>query len=389
MEEKEVIKKKRTTTKKTEDAPKKTTKSKKEKEIKEKKETVKKETKKETKEEVKDKPKKSAKKETKTETKKETKIVLEKPNKDTKEEVKDKPKKSTKKEIKTETKKETKIVEEKPKKDTKEEVKDKPKKSAKKETKTETKKEAKIVLEKPKKEIKEEIKKDEKIEIIKDKEPVMLDTKSQKRLRTLSKIISIFATIGRVALMIVVPFIFIIMIAIPFLAKHLEINGNVVRFYDSSLTVNNGYVTVKTSDNKYITSEARRELTAIGDFLTNNSKGDIILLCEVALGFTAVIVIIGIYILMYLEKLFKNITYNDTPFTKDNTELIKKIGYAMITYAVVSIVFGILIGIFLPKLQFNGGLTFGIFEILIVFVIFYIFKYATNLQKETKSKIYK
>ena len=244
-------------------------------------------------------------------------------------------------------------------------------------TKKEATKEKKVTAKIEKKEIKEE-----------KKEEVLLDQKSQKNACVLSLIISILAKIGRIVLMIIVPFIVLFMIAIPFIMKHFEVNENVIKFYDTSVTINENNIVVKNDNKVQVIDEDYHELMKLADFLTRNSKTDIIIISEVSIAFVVGLLVISIYIYMYIEKLFYNIYAEKIPFTDKNTKLVGRICQMMILFLVVSYVFGAMISIFLPKINFTTSKSFGIFEILIVCTIYYLFKYASNLQKTSLNKMH-
>ena len=264
------------------------------------------------------------------------------------------------------------------------------KEESKKEKKTTAKKEAKVVKEtKKEKVIKEKkVKEPKEDKVIKEvKEDALLDKKSQKYLRTLSKVVSILAKIGRICLMIVIPFIFIAMIALPFLMKKLDVNGNIIKFDDATIIINDDYVTFKVANSDYVSNVEHQELTYIANFLTNNTKGDILLICEVSLVFIATIVIINIYVMMYAEKLFKNISEKKTPFIEENANYIRRIGHTLIIMEIVLFVFSVLLAVFFPRIDYIENKT-SIFSILIVFIIYYVFEYAVKLQEKKDTKIY-
>ena len=234
-----------------------------------------------------------------------------------------------------------------------------------------------------------EPKKEKLTNVVSKKETVLLDDKSQKNLKVLSKVLYILAKIGRIFLMICVPFIFLAMVAIPFLMKHLEINGNIIKFYDATVIVNEDSVTFKLGNSDYVSNEDYKDLKPIANFISNNTKGDILVVSEVSLFFIAIILVVTIYLLMYIERLFKNIHEKNTPFNDENTDYIRRIGFVMCISLVVRFVFELMMSIFFPDFVSESYSSFGLFEILIVFALYYIFRYATKMQKETNYKIYK
>lgn len=90
----------------------------------------------------------------------------------------------------------------------------------------------------------------------------------------------------------------------------------------------------------------------------------------------------------YLEKLFKNIHDNDTPFNMDNVFYIKKLAIYTLIYLILSDVLGgIAQGI--SSLDFNIEFEVGnyIFA-LIILAISYVFKYGYEIQLDSKGRIY-
>ena len=121
----------------------------------------------------------------------------------------------------------------------------------------------------------------------------------------------------------------------------------------------------------------------------NNSNFKIITYIETGLFFLLVDIVIMIIILGFVEKLFNNIKNNNSPFTLDNVEFIKKISYLMIALIMITPISEF---IFNLVLRINGGGSpfeiINILEILIIFSMSYIFEYGYEIQKDSKGKIY-
>ena len=187
-----------------------------------------------------------------------------------------------------------------------------------------------------------------KMSVIKFKE------EKQNKVKGLSKAISIIAIIGRIICYVGLFFIGIAIILAPIIVE--EKNQYSI-------------MTIKTA-------------------LQNNNKTKLIVLSETALAFTIINLVLVSIVLLYLERLFKNISSGDTPFTMDNVRYIKKMAYLMIAVIVLPSGGGLLA-------QFITGMDldldfemFNVIEILFLFSLAYIFEYGYLIQLDSKGKMY-
>ena len=96
-----------------------------------------------------------------------------------------------------------------------------------------------------------------------------------------------------------------------------------------------------------------------------------------------------IIILDYVDKLFTNIKNNNTPFTLDNINYIKRISYLMIALIIIDPISSILFGLLTNIVNNSTGFELiSILEILIIFSMSYIFEYGYEIQKDSKGKMY-
>ena len=96
-----------------------------------------------------------------------------------------------------------------------------------------------------------------------------------------------------------------------------------------------------------------------------------------------------IIVLGYVEKLFNNIKNNNTPFTLDNVNYIKRISYMMIALIMITPVTELLFNVLVDNLENSGGFELmSILEILIIFSMSYIFEYGYEIQKDSKGIMY-
>ena len=219
----------------------------------------------------------------------------------------------------------------------------------------------------------------------------------QKRVKGLSKAISILAKIGRICCYVAIPFIIVAMVIVPMVIKNINVVEDKIVFTgpaDSSITLEEseneeGSVVIVKHNGKMIVEEKNQySIMTIKSVLEKANKGKIISMAETALVFLIIELVLISIILLYLEKLFKNINSGDTPFTMDNVAYIKKMAYMMIAVILLPTVSGLLSQVISGldlNIDFN---TFSIIEILFLFSLAYIFEYGYLIQLDSKGKMY-
>ena len=217
---------------------------------------------------------------------------------------------------------------------------------------------------------------------------VKFNEKKQNQVKTLSNVISLIGSIGKIVLMVAIPFVIIVMLLIPYIISNVEVKGD-----DLSLKTEN----IEIVDNKtlelfgvaIIGVEEELEYKQIVEVFTNNSKFAIIGYLEGGFVFLLVDLIVMIIILSYVEKLFNNIKNNNTPFTLDNVNYIKRISYMMIALIMITPLSELLFNVLVDNLENSGGFELmSILEILIIFSMSYIFEYGYEIQKDSKGIMY-
>ena len=217
---------------------------------------------------------------------------------------------------------------------------------------------------------------------------VKFNEKKQNQVKTLSNVISLIGSIGKIVLMVAIPFVIMAMILVPYVVNNVEVKGN-----DISLKTDN----IEIVDNKtlelfgvaVIGVEEELEYKQVVDIFTNNSKFAIIGYLEGGFIFLLVDIIIMIIVLGYVEKLFNNIKNNNTPFTLDNVNYIKRISYMMIALIMITPISGALFNLLIDNFENSGGFELmSILEILIIFSMSYIFEYGYEIQKDSKGIMY-
>ena len=217
---------------------------------------------------------------------------------------------------------------------------------------------------------------------------VKFNEKKQNQVKSLSNVISLIGKIGGIVLKVAIPFIIIAMLLIPYLVTNVEIQENKLSFKTDNIKLIDDSK-VEVFNLILLDVEDSMSSGEIIDIFNNNSKYEIIGYLEAGFVFLLVDLIIMIIILNYVEKLFTNIKDNNTPFTLDNVNYIKRMSYLLIALIIISPLTGTLFGLILGVSESGEGFELmSILEILIIFSMSYIFEYGYEIQKDSKGKMY-
>jgi len=219
---------------------------------------------------------------------------------------------------------------------------------------------------------------------------VKFKTKQQKKMKGLSKAITIIAKVCRILCIVSIPAIVASMIILNVIMLKIDIDDNkiwwgkdhVVEFVDIDDKIS------LMVDNKLIGVANEQEIVKIRDILQNNSKTMIGLYVETGFAFLIISLVLIIIMLKALEDLFNNINKGDTPFTLENVGYINKMAYLMIAVTILPNIVGLIFEKLL-KMNLNIGFEmFSLVEILFLFSIAYIFQYGYEIQLDSKGKMY-
>ena len=221
---------------------------------------------------------------------------------------------------------------------------------------------------------------------------VKLKEDKQKKLKVLSKIIEVVAIIAKVLCYIALVCVAFFAILVPPIINNFDIKEDKLMFNKNSILQieeNKDGITIKSSDNVIAKTDDPKEMKAIKDFFsTNTNKSKIICCIEFFIAIFVVIVILSIIFFKRLIKLFRNINKEETPFTIENIEHIRKMAYLMIALIIFPVIANIIISIgFNTSVDLNINF-FNIMEVLFMFVLAYIFEYGYEIQKDSKGTIY-
>lgn len=220
---------------------------------------------------------------------------------------------------------------------------------------------------------------------------VKLKKDKQSKIKGLSKAIYILALIGKIVVYIAAPCIILTMILMPILFSKIEVNGDTITINGKTsfdIVEEENSLTLKYKDETFAIENDVEAIKEIKEFIQSNSKSRVIAYVEIT--FAASLVLLGLMymVLRHLQKLFKNIHDEDTPFTLENANHIKRIAYYLIAAAVVPYIFTIVFEILFKK-DLNVELSaVGLMQILFLFSMSYIFEYGYEIQHNSKAKMY-
>lgn len=221
---------------------------------------------------------------------------------------------------------------------------------------------------------------------------VTLEKNKQSKVKVLSKILYIVAKIGKIFSYVAIPFIVLAMVVVPLLLDNLEFKGNQIKVKNTNKSVSliekNDKLIIDVNGAKVAEISDLKDVKKVKGVFNDNLKTSILVCSEITLVFELALIVLTILMLRHVEKLFKNIYKESTPFTMDNINHIKKIAIIAIISIILPIILDIIINVVL-KGNFNIKITStSIFEILCLFVLTYIFEYGYKLQQNSKLTMY-
>ena len=222
---------------------------------------------------------------------------------------------------------------------------------------------------------------------------VKFKEEKQKKVKTLSKIIEVVSKIGEICCYVGIALVGLLMIAMPVVLSNIEVKDNqiiVAKENVFKLEEKNGKLIIKVGEAIIADESDPVTVAQIKDALEKNKDHKLLNIgyMEVCLASVIATMIIAVFFLRHLQKLAKNINQGDTPFTLENVEHIKKMAYFMIALIIVpAISSGLVEGLFRSEVNVDIS-AFNVMEILLMFVLAYIFEYGYEIQLDSKGKMY-
>lgn len=199
---------------------------------------------------------------------------------------------------------------------------------------------------------------------------VKFNKEKQRKLKIASKTISICSRVLQIVTIIASVILFIGMFFVPTIVNQTTIN-------DKNIVILNKNIELDEMTTNTITN-------TFGE----HSNMEIILYAETIIICLIISVMIISFAMLYLTKLFKNISEGKTPFTLDNLKNIKIIALLLVAYLLFPDISGTIFQ-WITKINMNIDYEITkIFYILIIVCIYYVFDYGHQIQLDSKGKIY-
>lgn len=210
----------------------------------------------------------------------------------------------------------------------------------------------------------------------------------QKKMKGFTKVLYIVSNIARIFSVVATTLSVLLIIGGFVLVPNLKFNkmDNKIEVFNNEIK----YELTDTSfkvDNETIIVNDKDQVEEVRKFMHCTDKKRLAIIEMAFLTMTAVCVI-SYKLFTYLSKLFKNIHDNNTPFSLDNVNYIKKLSLYSLLFVLVPDVLGsIACLIFNMRLEVEINLFAYLFS-LILLVISYIFKYGYEIQLDSKGVMY-
>ena len=217
---------------------------------------------------------------------------------------------------------------------------------------------------------------------------VKFNEKKQKQVKSLSNVIGLIGKIGGIVLKVAIAFIILAMVLVPYIVNNVEVGSDEITFKTDNIKIID-QDKLEIHDIIIADIDADISQSEFIEIFNTHSNAEIIGYAEAALVFLLISIVIVIFVLGYVEKLFNNIKNNSTPFTLDNVHYIKRISYLMIALIILTPLSGVFINLIFGMTEVESPFELmGILEILIIFSMSYIFEYGYEIQKDSKGIIY-
>lgn len=222
---------------------------------------------------------------------------------------------------------------------------------------------------------------------------VKFKDEKQKKMKFLSKFIYVLAKISRIACLIGAILTVIGAVAIVFVSfnfkytneEEMSLYGEVIRIERKTEEV---VIRADGYDHKVIDDIDRKVLDNAISFLDKYGVSRSVTFIVVVFAFLVSYLLILYYAFFHLEKLFDNIHNEETPFTLDNVEHIKKMAQLLIASVLVPDIGGLALqGI----VRIDLGVEIGLMNFIYVMCLYslaYIFEYGYEIQRDSRGKMY-
>ena len=210
----------------------------------------------------------------------------------------------------------------------------------------------------------------------------------QKKMKGFTKVLYVVSNIAKVFSIIAIVFSLLLVIGGFVVMPNTTIDkmNNTIKVFDKKVSYElTDYKLV--IDDEIVSHHDKDEAKEIEKIIHFNDKKRLALV-EMVFASMAAVCFVSFKLFSYLSKLFKNIHDNNTPFSMDNVNYIKKLAlYSFLFVLVPDVMGGIAEFIFSLNLGVEVALFSYLFS-LILLVLAYIFKYGYEIQLDSKGVMY-
>ncbi|MDE5630552.1 MAG: helix-turn-helix domain-containing protein [Bacilli bacterium] len=221
---------------------------------------------------------------------------------------------------------------------------------------------------------------------------VKLKKEQQRKMKFLSKAISIIARIMSILVIICIPIVVAVMALLGVVVSKVDIVDNELRSNvfneEVVLIADDEKMLIKVNDKEINNVTDYQHVLEMKDILENNSKYALLGYLEGGFAVLLVFLVLVAIMLKSLSLIFRNINEGETPFTLENVNHIKRMAYLMIVVTLLPNVFGILFEMILHMDLDMDFELFSLVEILFLFSVAYIFQYGYEIQLDSKGIMY-
>jgi hypothetical protein len=213
----------------------------------------------------------------------------------------------------------------------------------------------------------------------------------KKKIKTFGKVLYVLATIARVCLGIATVLLVLFAIVVPIIFSKVEIEKNRVAivgipdarveiYKDKTEKLNIVVNDKKVDVSKELTSTEQLAASSVFDMLSDTTKEAVVIYLEGSIILGIVTLVLTMLALKNFGKFGKNLGDKDEVFEKDNSKYLRNTAkFMLISYIVSLVVSGALNGALADEFDFNIN-TIGIVEILVLYMLSYVFNYGHTIE---------
>lgn len=202
-----------------------------------------------------------------------------------------------------------------------------------------------------------------------------------EKMKKVSKIISFITKINMILLIPAMGFVSIALLVTPFIISNVEVKDNKILFYDNEYTykVESGSITI---DDQVIDLKEEKMSERILSMFKAENKMRTTVVSEILIMLALATLALIYQVFKNINKLFKNIANEETPFTENNIKYITNSTKYMIIIMFLSIFANLIIWT-LTGMEAKIDISLmEILAILIAYSLSLVFEYGYSLQKE-------